>query len=390
MPIFYRTYTYRIYPNEEQKTLINMTFMMCRYTYNTLLKIKMEIHKRFVSYIENCLKNEINPDEADYFKKDSIPSLKKIKLLDARFQKIDSLSLYAEKDNVVRAFQNYYDGRAKIPHYKKRRDQNIYTTSNVNQNIRREGALLRIPKIGFIKTIFHRPMPNNSNIKKVIIKEDKCGKYFAAIILEIDGELEKNSNVKENGIGLDFKVGDIYVDSKGNKPIYMRPYRNALNRLRQYEKELGRKIKFSKGYWKCIQKIRKLHHTVAFKRKDFLHKLSTNLTKNYSLIVVENLSLQEIASKLKNGINTYDTSYDTFVQMLTYKVSGIVFKINKWFPSSKTCSGCGHLKRKLKLGQKIYQCHYCGIRIDRDLNAAINIYREGIRTLKNGVLNYLE
>ena len=131
-----------------------------------------------------------------------------------------------------------------------------------------------------------------------------------------------------------------------------------------------------------------MHRKIFNIRQDFLHKLSTKLVKQYDLICCETLSLVEISKKLWTGINVYDTSYNNFTQKLIYKSNmfgkNIIF-IDKWFPSSKLCNNCNNRKKKLKLSQKVYKCNNCGIEIDRDLNAAINIKNEGLRIYKQSL-----
>ncbi len=379
------TYEYRIYPNKKQKELILLTFKMCRYMYNTLLKEKADIFHQFVEYSNDCQKKGINLEEKIFSKKHKLSKIKDLKNLDKRYLKVDSLSLYSELSHLNRAFENFYSGRTKFPKYKKRKDKNTYTTSNVNENIRIGGKnKIRLPKLGYVKAVLHRKLPYNSKIKRAIIKEDKTGKYYVSFVLEVEKTDKKIEVKKEKIVGLDYKVGEIFVTSKGDTPKFGRPYKSALRKLRYLEKKLSLKEKFSKGYWNFIRKIRILHQKVSRKRKDFLHKLSDSLSKKYEYIGIEDISLKEIASKLSTGINVYETRYAGFIEMVKYKTCQKVVSIDKWFPSSKLCSKCGNKKKKLKLEQRIYKCSKCGLVIDRDENAAINIANESLRLLNRG------
>ena len=378
----YKTYKYRIYPNKKQKEKMQLTFKMCRYMYNTLLRKKVEIYNEFVRYSKKCEEKEINLEEKVFSKSHKLTRMSEIKKADERYAKVDSLALCAELSHINRAFENFYSGRAKFPKYKKRKDKNTYTTSNVYENLRIDKKnKIRIPKIGYVKAVLHREIPRGSKIKRAIVKEDKTGKYYVSLVLEMEEkEVKEKEGVKVEG--LDYKVGEICVTSEGKKPKFSRPYKRALEKLRKIEKRIGRKEKFSKGYWKVIKKIRILHKKVAQKRRDVLHKISNKLTKKYKYIGVEDISMKEIARRLSTGINVYETGYAGFVEMLKYKIKGEVIYVDRWYPSSKLCSKCGNKKKILKLEQRVYRCKKCGLRMDRDKNAAINIKNEAIRILK--------
>ncbi len=381
----YLTYEYRIYPNKKQKELILLTFKMCRYMYNTLLREKADIFSQFVNYSNICIKKNENLDENKFSKTHKLTKMSILKKKDERYSKVDSLALCAELNHLNRAFENFYSGRSKFPKYKKRKDRNTYTTSNVNENIRIDRKnKIRLPKLGYVKAKLHRELPKYSMIKRAIVKEDKTGKYYVSLVLEIYEEkciIKKIINKKI--VGLDFKVGKICVTSDREDPDFDRPYKLALSKLKFLEKKLGIKEKFSKNYWKLIFRIRILHQKVARRRKDFLHKLSRKLIKNYDYIGLENISMKEIANRLSTGINVYETAFSKFVEMLKYKKENSVVLVDKWFPSSKLCSNCNNKKKRLKLEQRVYKCSKCGLVIDRDINAAINIKNEVVRLLKN-------
>lgn len=383
----YTTYTYRIYPNKKQRRLINLTFKMCRKVFNILLKEKATIHFAFVKYSKICFDYGKSISQEEFVKRHKLTKISEIKKIDENFYKVDSLALCSELNNVNNSFENFYSGRCQFPKYKKRKDKNSYTTSQVNNNIRIQNNKIRLPKIGFVKAKIHRNLPTNSRIKQAVVKEDKCGRYFVAIVLEIKEEVMKKVEVRKC-VGLDFKVGNIFVSSDNFIPDYIKPYKTNLHKLHIIEQVLAQKQKFSKSYFKIINKIRKLHRKIFNIRQDFLHKLSTKLVKQYDLICCETLSLVEISKKLWTGINVYDTSYNNFTQKLIYKSNmfgkNIIF-IDKWFPSSKLCNNCNNRKKKLKLSQKVYKCNNCGIEIDRDLNAAINIKNEGLRIYKQSL-----
>ena len=274
-------------------------------------------------------------------------------------------------------------GIRKFPKHKSRKDKNSYITSFVNNNIRIDNNKIRLPKIGFVKIKLHRTIPNNYKIKRVIVINDKCTGYYVNVVFEYNENMEQSK--LEKSVGLDFKIGDIFVSSDNEIPKYIMPYRKALERLKKLQKIQKQKRKYSKNWYKVLRKIQKLHKKISNKRRYFLHKLSKNLCRKYDIVCIENLSMIDISQKLGKGNNTYDTSYYKFTCMLKYKLERLgkkLIKIDKWYPSSKICSSCGFKKSILILDERVYECENCGLVLNRDLNAAINIKNEGLRLLR--------
>ena len=146
-----------------------------------------------------------------------------------------------------------------------------------------------------------------------------------------------------------------------------------------------KKVRFSKNWYKQKMKISKLHEYIKNCRRDFLHKLSKKLSEAYNTVVVEDLNMKGMSQALNFGKSVGDNGWGMFLRMLEYKLMFLgkqFLKIDKWFPSSKTCSKCGNIKEELKLSERSYKCECCGIEIDRDYNAALNIKNIGKEMLK--------
>ena len=196
--------------------------------------------------------------------------------------------------------------------------------------------------------------------------------------------------MSSNGIGLDYKSDGLYMDSDGNKADMHKYYRESHTKLAKAQRKLSRKIGSRKGeqksnnYIKQQKKLAKIHRHIANQRLDDLHKKSTEIANQYDIVCVELLNMKALSNKgFGNGKATLDNGYGLFLQMLSYKLleRGKHFvKVDKWYPSSQRCSCCGRQK-KLKLTDRIYTCS-CGLVIDRDQNAAINILQEGLRLLR--------
>ena len=380
----YKTYTFRVYPNKTQQKLFYLTFLMCKTIFNTMLRIVLDNYIKYNSEVEICLKNGITFNEENFSKTHKLPKISTLKKAHDDYKKVDSLAICAEYSNLVRGMEMFYRGHSKLPRFKGRNDKHSYTTSQVNNNIRIVKNKVRLPKVGFVKVRGMREIPDYFKIKRAVVFEDKKGNFFISVVFEYDEkyEISNTSTPNVKTVGLDFKIGDIFVSSDNFIPKYNNNYFLLLDKIPISQKSVNRKKKFSKNYWKATNKLRSVHRKVVNIRKDMLNKTSTFLAQNYDFAIIEDLSIKEIVYKLGRGKNAYNTSFNNFVKKLLYKFENRVIKIDKWFPSSKKCSNCGKKKRHLKLSQRVYRCAFCNHIIDRDLNDAINIKNEGMRLLK--------
>ena len=381
----YKTYTFRAYPNKTQANLFYLTFLMCRIMFNTLLAIVLDNFSKYNSEVEYCLANNKTFDEEKFSKSHKLPKISVLKKANDNYKKVDSLALCAEYSNLVRGMEMFYRGHSKRPRFKGKNDKHSYTTSQVNNNIRIVNNKVRLPKVGFVKVRGMREIPDYFKIKRAIVFEDKKGKFYISVVFEYEEKYEENATTPATTdskvVGLDFKIGDIFVSSDNFIPKYNDNYFILLDKIPISQKSVNKKKKFSKNYWKSINKLRCAHRKVVNIRQNMLNQLANNLAKLYDFVIIEDLSIKEIVYKLGRGKNAYNTSFNSFVKKLLYKFNGNIVKIDKWFPSSKKCSNCGKKKRHLKLSQRVYRCAFCNHVIDRDLNAAINIRNEGMRIL---------
>lgn len=379
----YKTYTFRAYPNKTQAKLIDLTFIMCRLMFNTMLKIVFDNYSKYVYEKEKCLENGIIFDVNKFNNTHKIPPISRLKKVNDNYKKVDSLAICAEYSNLVRGMDMFYRGHSNKPKFKRNNDKLSYTTSQVNNNIRIERKKVRLPKVGFVKVRGMRYIPAYFTIKRAVVFKDKKGKYFISVIFEYDENHEKiskeDSPTTSNTVGLDFKINNIFVSSDNFIPKYSQNYFNFINNIPKLQKIINRKKKFSKNYWKCVDKLRASHRKIVNIRKNMLHYISSFLTKKYTYFIIEDISIIEVVLKLKNGKNTYNTAFSNFIKLLSYKSNEKVIKIDKWFPSSKTCCNCGNIKKELLLSDKTYFCNICKLEINRDLNAALNIKFEGLK-----------
>lgn len=190
----------------------------------------------------------------------------------------------------------------------------------------------------------------------------------------------------ESAIGLDFSMKELYVDSNGNHATYPHFFSKAQKKLAREQRKLSHCELGSNRYKKQKKKVARIHTHIAHQRKDFLHKESRKIANSYDIVCMEDLNMKEMSQDMCFGKRVHDNSWEMFTNFLAYKMERAgkkLVRIDRWYPSSKTCSCCGNIKEDLQLSDRIYECT-CGNRIGRDQNAAINICMEGIRI--SGVL----
>ena len=345
--------------------MFNKTFGCCRKVYNLMLQDRIDSYKT-TGVMEK-------PTPAQY--KKQFPFLKEV----------DSFALCNEQLHLQNAYKNFFAHKARFPKFKSsKHSRKSYTTNNQKGTIAIIGNGIKLPKIGIVKTKIHRLPEENWELKSATISQDPDGKFYASLLFKFKPEIALTKNF-DNAIGLDYKSNGLYIDSNGNKPKGNHKYfRKSQKKLARAQRKQKNKVKGSNNYKKQKQRIAKIYKKAANQRKDFLHKTSTEIANQYDVVCVETLNMKAIGNKkFHNGKATFDNGYGMFLNMLEYKLAnrGKHFvKIDKWYPSSQICSCCGN-KQKLSLSQRAYECA-CGLVIDRDLNAAINIKNEGLRILK--------
>ena len=250
----------------------------------------------------------------------------------------------------------------------------------VNNNIKLTEKMIYLPKIKGIKIKKHREIPEGYKIKSVTVSKTPTNKYYVSILCEYEVEVIENKG--SNYIGLDYAMNGLYVASDNTRGDYPRFYRQLEEKLAREQRKLSRMTKGSNNYKKQKNRVAKVHEKIANCRKDFLHKTSHQIANEVDGVCVEDLNMQTMSKSLHFGISVHDNGYGMFLSMLSYKLEEQgkkLIKVDKFYPSSKTCSCCGYIKNDLKLSERIYECPQCGMILDRDYNASLNILKEGIR-----------
>ena len=369
--MLHKAIRYRLYPTKEQTVWFAKTFGCCRKIWNLMLSDKIESYQQTKSFGKQT--------PAQY--KKEYPYLKEV----------DSLALANVQLELQQAIKNGLDKTKKygFPKYKSAKENpNSYTTNNQKGSISLEKNGIRLPKIGKVKAKMHRVPPEDWRLKAATITKERDGTYYVSVLFAYERTIENVAKESKSAIGLDYKSNGLYMDSNGRIGEQHKYYRESQERLAKAQRNLKQKKIGSKNYKKQQQRVAKLHRHIANQRKDSLQKKSTEIANQYDIVCVESLHIRAMANKgFGNGKATLDNGYGKFLSMLEYKLAErgkYLVKVSKWYPSSQLCHRCGK-KKKLRLEERIYKCE-CGLVLDRDYNAAINILREGLRVLREEVV----
>jgi putative transposase len=368
-----KAYKFRLYPNAEQKILINKTFGCVRFVYNKMLAERKEVYEEFKDNKEE-LRLHKSPTPAKY--KTEFEWLKEV----------DSLALANAQMNLQVAYNNFFrDIKTGFPKFKsKHKDKDSYTTNNVNNNICIYDKKLKLPKLGLVNIRLHRQIPESQKIKSCTISKTPTEKYFVSILVEYEQEIPQPIINLNNILGLDMDMKNLYTDSQGVRAEYPRYYRQMLDKLAIEQRKLSHCKIGGNNRKRQKVKVAKVHEKIANQRKDFLHKLSRQICDEFDGACIEDLNMKSMSQCLKLGKSVMDNSWGTFTTLLNYKLSEQgkpLIRIDKWYPSSKTCNICGCVNDNLTLKDREWICEGCGTMHDRDWNAAKNIRDEGIKLL---------
>ena len=360
----------RLYPNKTQQHKINVTLGCCRFVYNEMLTRNRKLYNRRKEHLGYNAMQNLLPKMKEY-----LPWLKEA----------DSQALKYACRQLDTAYTKFFKHEAGFPNYHKKHGRQGYTTTNMDC-VAFDRNKIKLPCLGWIRCRGLRPLPDGYKLCMVSISRNPDGSYYASISYKYKANI--NINTGNNILGLDYKSDGLYTDSNGHTAMMPHYYRENQTVLARQQKRLSRKVgsrkgeRKSSGWRKQHRKIARIQKHTADQRADYLHKLSKELADTYDIIAIENLDMRAMSNKgFGNGKATLDNGYGMFTTMLDYKLryqGKQLIKVGRWYPSTQTCSHCGH-KQKLKLTTRIYRCPHCGTVMDRDYNAAVNIRNEALR-----------
>jgi putative transposase len=359
-----KAFKYRFYPTSEQESLLRRTMGCVRLVYNKALDARTsgwyERQER-IGFVETS---------------SMLTGWKKQEDLDF-LNEVSSVPLQQGLRNLQKAFTNFWAGRAKYPNFKKKHSGgNAEFTKSAFKW--KDGQVFLAKCTEALPIRWSRDLPEGCEPSTITIKLEASGRWFASLLVDIDiAQLSKS----DKQIGLDVGITSLIATSNGDKISNPKHFKQLRKKLKRVQKVLSRKQKGSNNRHKARLQVAKVHAQITDARKDFLHKLTTQLVRENQTIVVEDLAIKNMVKNHKLALAISDASWGELIRQLAYKCEWYgreLIKIDRWFPSSKRCGNCGHIVDKLPLNIREWECPKCKTTHDRDLNAARNILAAGL------------
>jgi putative transposase len=362
-----RTYKYRIYPNKEQKALMNRWLETCRVLYNDCLTERRDAWKtsrKSISYY------------------DQAKQLKDIKIFDDEIKKIYAQVLRDVLKRVDKTFKNFFriikrKGKSGYPRYKSKTRYNSFTYPQ--DGFKLENKKLILSKIGSINIKKHRNILEDAEIKTCTIKKD-LDRWYACF--SVEAEIKDRNIEITNPIGIDLGISHLITFSNGETIDNPRYLIKSEKKLARKHKKLSKSKKGSNNRNKRKFELAKTHRKIKNQRNDFLHKISRSLVDSYDLIVLEKLNIKSMLKNHYLAKSISDASWSKLANFVSYKAEEAGKRVEFVDPknTSQECSNCGRIVKK-SLSQRVHKCPFCGLIMDRDQNAAINILKRGLKNV---------
>ena len=375
----HKAYKFRLYPTNNQVELIHKTFGCTRFVYNYCLDLK---------------RNNKYLTKFDLMKE--LPKLKK----EYQFLKeVDSCSLRNAITDLMVGFSKQENNQGGYPKFKKKGVKESFRTSfvtssykgTVYENIRVDlkRRVIELPKLKEVKIRGYRNLERlPGRILNATIKEIGT-RFYVSVCVEEEIELPERTN--NQAVGIDIGVKNLVITSDNEyygNPRYLDKYERKIKRLQQ---ELSRKIKGSKNYIKNKKKLEEVYRKLKNARKKMVEKIVSNITRNHDIIIAENLQVKKMLEKKNNHKHLRkeitNATFSEIIRILKYKCNWLnkkFIQVNPFYPSSQICSRCGNKNEEMKdIGVRELKCSKCGLEIERDYNASINILNEGLRSYNN-------
>ena len=370
----------RLYPNKEQEQKINKTFGCYRFVYNHMLALKQEAYNKDKTNLGLC---ELSKYLLGTLRKDEQY---------AWLKEENSQVLQQAIRQMLSAYNNFFKQHKGFPKFKSKKDRQsalfpINAISKCNTFETRHISLTKqLKKIKFRCSDSYLIMLQkyNKNIKSATLSKSKSGKYFLSILVEMeDTELKKFEHTNKQ-VGIDLGVKDFVITSDGKVFENKHFLKKEEKKMKRLQRQLSRKVKGSNNREKQRVKIAKLYERMTNKKEAYIHFVVNELLSHYDSIFMEDLNVQGMLRNHNLAKAIQEVGFYKFNEILTNKAlvnNKQVVSVDRFYPSSKTCSVCGYKKEDLKLSDRSWVCPQCGTKHDRDINAAVNILLEGKRML---------
>jgi len=349
--------------NNKQKSQINQATGGARFAYNWGLGRRIKLYEE-----EKKSTNAI----------DQHRELTKLKKTDYDWMYLSSKCVFQEAlRDLDKGFENFFRNvkQGKPPGFPKFKSKH-----NSKQSFRLNGSIhvfndkIQLPRLGKLNLKEKGYIPTDEKILSATVSKH-ANRYFVSV--NIEKEVELPPNISKETVGIDLGIKDLAITSAGIHFENPKTYKKFLKKLKRMQRRLSRKTRGSNNRRKQKEKVAKLHYKISNIRKDNIHKMTSSVVKaKPQTIVIEDLSARNMMKNHKLAQSIADSSFGEIRRQFEYKCKWNNINLviaNRWFPSSKLCSGCGFKKEELKLSDRIYKCNICGLKIDRDFNAALNL-----------------
>jgi putative transposase len=365
-----RAYRFRFYPTSGQEVILARTFGCVRFAYNHMLR------QRTDAWYER-------QERMGYHETSSaLTALKKTEE-HAWLNEVSSVPVQQALRHLQTAFANFFARRSKYPSFRRKDGPQSaeYTTSA----FRWDGAALKLAKMDAPLAIrWSRTIPKGAKVTTVTVSKDTAGRYHVSMLCD---DVVSARPAAAGKIGIDLGLTHFAILSTGEKIAAPNVFRKNEAKLAKLQRRLAKKQKGSANRRKARLKVARMHARTADSRRDFLHKLSTRLISENQVIAIESLSVKNMQKNRCLSKSISDASWSEFTRQLEYKAQWYgrtLVGIDKWYPSSKRCSDCGHTVAKMSLKVRAWTCPECVSIHDRDVNAARNVMAAGLAVSAHG------
>ena len=360
-----RAYKYRFYPTPGQAGLLNRTFGSVRYVYNRALAERSRAwtqEQRRVTFAETCRmltawKND--PDTAWLYE-------------------VSNVALQQGLQHLQNAYASFWAKRAKYPAFKSKRKSRASATFTTSGFRYRDGQVWLAKTSAPLDIRWSRPLPDGAEPSTVTVSRDAAGRWHISILVECPIETLPPAGAV---VGIDAGITSLVTLSTGEKVTNPKHERRDRARLTRAQRSLSRKANGSANRAKARLTVARVHARITDRRRDVLHKLSTRIIRENQTVIIEDLSIRNMVRNHTLARAISDASWAEFRRQLEYKADWYgrtVIAVDRFYPSSKTCSACGHLAAKMPLNIREWTCAACGVRHDRDVNAAKVLQAAGL------------